>query len=170
MGIFWTLLMMAMPQAAAQAISPTTVASLGDKAESVVRGEVLHQRMDHDQNGIWTVALVRVTETLQGSHQPIMEVRVPGGRLKDLEVMVARAPRLLPGDDVLLFLQGDQIVGLGAGAFVIHQNRVWQALDAWTFGHADERGGGAPSLALSDVRTELSRAYASSAHPSSIAN
>lgn len=167
MNLLLALLVGVLAPAHAENISPVTVQTLGAKAESVVRGEVLHQRLSHDQHGIWTIAMIRVTETLQGPTVPVMEVRVPGGRLEDLEIMVARAPRLLPGDDVLLFLKGDRIVGLGEGAFVIHHDRVWRALDAWSFGRADRRSDATASLALSSVRDQFSRVDASSDRPSS---
>jgi len=168
-AILTALIFGALQPAHADALLPVTVQTLGARAESVVRGEVLHQRLEHDQDGIWTIAMVRVTETLQGDPVPVKEVRVPGGRLQDLEIMVARAPRLLPGDEVLLFLKGDRIVGLGEGAFVIHQERVWRALDAWSFGPSYSRGLSAESLSISRVRNALSCADASSARPSSAA-
>lgn len=158
---------------AAEPLNSMRVHDLSQRSESVVRGHVLHQRMEFDQNGVWTVAMVRVTETLQGPVQPIREVRVPGGRLEDLEVMVARAPKLIPGDDVLLFLKGDQIVGLGEGAFVIDQERVWRALDAWTFVRPTLQTtaeGPDASVELAKVRNQLSGDHASSDHPSSVAN
>ena len=170
MGLILVLFLGFLPAAQADELSPQVVQTLSARAESVVLGEVLHQRLDHDIDGIWTIAMVRVTETLQGASGPIREVRVPGGRLEDLEVMVAKAPRLLPGDEVLLFLKGDRIVGLGEGAFVIHQDRAWRALDAWTFGRADQRKTLTSSLELSKVRTQLNRDDASSVRPSSAVN
>ena len=157
-------------QAEEPALSEREVTQLSTKAEAVVRGEVLAQRLEHDHTGIWTIATVRVTETMQGSAPIVTEVRVPGGKLNDMEVMVARAPRLLPGDEVLLFLKGDRIVGLDQGAFVVHDNQIWQALDPWTFGHAAKRSTATASLDLDRVRQAVNRADASSDHPSSGGN
>ena len=160
-------------------LTPMVVQSLSERAESVVRGEVLHQRLELNRDGVWTVAMIRVTETLRGAAVPIVEVRVPGGRLADLEVKVARSPQLLPGDDVLLFLKGDRIVGLGEGALMIAQERAWRAMDAWTFirpHEQDTQSAGSmvqsalSSVTMAAVRAQLSRVASSSERPSSIGN
>ena len=157
--------------AAAEPLSQVEVETLGKRAETVVRGHVLHQRLEINQNGVWTIAMVRVTETLQGTEVLIREVKVPGGRIDDLEIMVARAPKLAPGDDVLLFLKGDRIVGMGEGAFVIDEDRIVRPLDAWTFIQAQPKSSAEASFTtLADVRSQLSLADASSARPSSVSN
>ena len=168
--LLWATLMAICTPSMANALSEQEMTNLSAKAQTVVRGEVLAQRLEHDQTGIWTIATVRVTETMQGSSPIVTEVRVPGGKLNDMEVMVARAPRLLTGDDVLLFLKGDRIVGLGQGAFVVHNNQIWQALDPWTFGNAAKRSTATASLDLDTVRKAVSGADASSARPSSTGN
>lgn len=99
---------------------------LSSRAERVVIGEVLATRYDATGAGIWTVATIRVTETLRGRPEPVVEVRVPGGRVNDMELTVAGAPRLIEGYQVLLFLDGEHVVGLGQGAFVVLSDTAWR--------------------------------------------
>jgi len=142
----------------------------------VVMGEVLTHRMELDQDGLWTVAMVRVTETLQGDHRPAIEVRVPGGHLRDMEISVSRAPDLVPGDQVLLFLDDDRVVGFGQGAFVVTEGKAWRSLHAWAFDNPkrlDTKAGDEAYytwLTVTEVRAVFSRASASSGHPSSVEN
>jgi len=99
---------------------------LSTRAERVVLGDVLTIRYESDRAGFWTVAAIRVTETLRGRPEPVVEVRVPGGRIDDMELTVAGAPRLIEGYEVLLFLDGDHVVGLGQRAFVVMSDAAWR--------------------------------------------
>ena len=79
MGVFLVLLTTWICTAQANdPVTPTVVQDLSERAETVVRGEVLHHRLMLDQDGVWTIAMIRVTETLQGTAAPIREVRLPG--------------------------------------------------------------------------------------------
>lgn len=102
---------------------------LAGRADRVVLGEVLTTRVESQGNGIWTVATVMVDETLSGDRDPVVEVRVPGGRLSNLELTVVGVPKLVPGYEMLLFLDDDRIVGLGQGAFVVAGGYAWRNLD-----------------------------------------
>ena len=102
------------------------IAALDEQADRVIVGEVLTTRTQREPTNIYTVATVRVWETLRGHDDPIVEVRLPGAMLKTHDLSVYGQAQLLPGFDVLLFLQGQQVVGMGAGAFVLLGKRAWK--------------------------------------------
>lgn len=117
---------------------------LTEQADRVVMGEVLTTRTQREEQNAYTVATVRVWETLRGSSDPIVEVRLPGAMLPDQDLTVFGQTKLHTGLEVLLFLQGDQVVGMGAGAFVLLGERAYRsgnprmASDPRTVGHHAE--------------------------------
>ena len=99
---------------------------LDEQADRVIMGEVLTTRTQRDPSNIYTVATVRVWETLRGHQDPIVEVHLPGAMLSNHDLSVFGQAKLLPGFEVLLFLRGEQVVGMGAGAFVLLGNKAWK--------------------------------------------
>ena len=102
------------------------ITELSAQADRVVLGEVLTTRTVREKNNAFTVATVRVWETLQGKDDPIVEVRLPGMMLAKHDLLVHGQAKLIPGFEMLLFLQGEQVVGMGAGAFVIFGKKAWR--------------------------------------------
>ena len=96
------------------------------QADRVILGEVLTTRTQREPTNVYTVATVRVWETLRGDNDPIVEVRLPGAMLPSHDLSVYGQAKLLPGFEVLLFLQGEQVVGMGAGAFVLLGTKAWK--------------------------------------------
>jgi hypothetical protein len=43
--------------------------------------------------------------------------------------------RLIQGHEVLLFLAGNQIVGMGQGAFVVDAEQIWRGNRPWVLPH-----------------------------------
>lgn len=109
---------------------PPPIAELSAQADRVILGEVLTTRNAHEQNNAFTVATVRVWETLRGDQAPIIEVRLPGTMLARRDLSVHGQAKLIPGFEVLLFLRGEQVVGMGAGAFVIFGDKAWHSKSA----------------------------------------
>ena len=102
------------------------ITSLNNQADRVVLGKVLATRTQREPTNIYTVATVRVWETLRGDDDPIVEVHLPGAMLTTHDLSVYGQAQLLPGFEVLLFLQGHQVVGMGAGAFVLLGKKAWK--------------------------------------------
>ena len=123
--------------------------SLADSAERVVVGEVLVNRTEQDRNTAWTVTTLRVTETLRGVAAPVIEVRRPGAQLKDRDLLVHGQTQLIEGHEVLLFLRGDQVVGMGAGAFVVQDDKAWRTRAEWTYADPKTSGDRAHDLYVS---------------------
>ena len=107
--------------------------SLAESADRVVVGEVLINRTEKNKDTSWTVTTVRVLETLRGQAEPVIEVRLPGAKLPNHDLLVHGQTQLIEGHEVLLFLQGDQVVGMGAGAFVVQDNKAWKNMVEWTY-------------------------------------
>lgn len=100
---------------------------LAERADRVIRGEVLATRTERTRFGPTTVATVRVEETLRGAHELVTEVRVPGGDLGNgVHVQVSGAPRLIEGDELVLFLKNRNIVGLDQGALIVGGEHAWR--------------------------------------------
>ena len=124
LALFGTQLALATPS--------TNLTELTTSAESIVRGEVLTTRTQRERDSTYTVATVRVFETLRGQPDPVVDVRLPGAMLSDKDLRVHGQAKLIEGHEVLLFLQGDQLVDMGAGAFVIIDGMAWRSEHAWT--------------------------------------
>ncbi len=118
---------------------PASAATFGERfdlddlaaaADRVVVGEVLSTRQEVvPDRGIYTVASIYVEEALRGEPEPVIEVRYPGGRVDDLELTVPGAPKLVPGYEVVLFLDDDdRVVGFGQGAFVVEGDTAYRRL------------------------------------------
>jgi hypothetical protein len=164
--MLWALLLCGLGVESARAEQPEPqipILALSEQADRIIVGTVLASRNQLDRDAVWTVATVRVAETLLGEPALVLDVWVPGGRMENLEMAVMGAPRLIPNDQVLLFLRGKHVVGFGRGAFVIAQDRVWRAHGDWAFMHPKRLDASASpetyyaSLALSTVREQVMR-------------
>jgi len=99
---------------------PMGLEDLTQNAERAVVGEVISTWIERTPNGIWTVASIVVDETLHGEHEPVVEVRWPGGVVGKIELIVPGTPSVHIGDDLLAFVSEEgQFVGLAQGAFQI---------------------------------------------------
>lgn len=130
--------------------TPTTgLADLATTAESVVRGEVLTTRTQRERDTTYTVATVRVLETMRGQPDPVIDVRLPGAMLHEKDLQVHGQATLIEGFEVLLFLNGDQLVNMGAGAFVVSNGQAWRGEHTWTYADPKTVGEHADSLYVS---------------------
>jgi len=123
------LLSAALTFGTAQATTYAEILDLDDlssRADTVVRGEVIGTRAGVDDDGLHTIATVLVAETLRGTPSPSMEVRVPGGKLDDIELTITGAPKLQQGFEVLLFIDDSRVVGFGQGAFIVDSGQAWR--------------------------------------------
>jgi hypothetical protein len=113
---------------------------LTSEADRVVRGEVLTTRTQREKDNAFTVATVRVLETLRGQARPVLEVRMPGASLANHDLTVHGGPRLIAGHEVLLFLDGYRLVDMRSGAFVIKDGAAWRGEHAWTWADPETVG------------------------------
>ena len=116
------------------------VQHLTEQSDRVVRGEVLTTRTQRETDNAYTVATVRVLETLRGHASPVVDVRMPGASLANHDLTVHGGVRLMVGHEVLLFLRGDRIVNMGDGAFVIKDGAAWRGAAPWTWSDPETLG------------------------------
>ena len=106
-------------------------------AGHIVHGDVVASRSFWSEDGlrIYTDVEVAVRETLKGSVQPTVTVRLLGGEVGEIGQMVPGAPRLREGEEVVLLLQRpagqpssapEQILGLSQGLYRISRSRPGQ--------------------------------------------
>tara|TARA_B100000575_G_scaffold223600_1_gene184052 strand:+ start:112 stop:609 length:498 start_codon:yes stop_codon:yes gene_type:complete len=113
---------------------------LSEQSDRVVRGAVLATRTEREQDNAYTIATVRVLETLRGDVQPVIDVRLPGASLAHHELMVHGGARLITGHEVLLFLSGDRIVNRSEGVFVVKHGSAWRGSASWTWSDPETLG------------------------------
>lgn len=97
------------------------------KSTQIVRAKVLDSYADFRGSVIYTHWKLQVVERLKGPDQPSVEVLIPGGKARGYRQDVAGAPRLLQGQEYLLFLWtaksgSTYITGLSQGVFELPKN------------------------------------------------
>lgn len=109
------------------------ILELSRAATTVVIGEVLTQRVEIDSNGVSTYVTILVDETLKGKESDAIDIRVPGGRFDDVEVIIPGTPKFINETKVLIFASGSAIVGIDDGAMVIEGDRAWRNANSKEF-------------------------------------
>ena len=112
----------------ATVVLPLEVAELAAQSTRVVRGQVMASYVlpERGERGeIYTRTDIRVLEYLQGDGPREVTVQQLGGQLGELALQLAGNARLVPGREVIVFLDHDPerelhfVVGLAQGAFEI---------------------------------------------------
>jgi len=113
------------PAALASTALPATVEGLARASDAVVRGtvEASASRFTADGRQIYTFAEIRTAAVWRGTAPTRAVVRVPGGAVGDVGMLVPGAPRFTPGEEVVLFLRRagavHLLVGLAQGKFAV---------------------------------------------------
>jgi hypothetical protein len=128
------LILTAAAVAAATAVLGATVTVATDfrqvvaSATLIVRGHVTDVRVIAPSGGrVETVATVAVDSTLKGSSDAFVSVRVPGGRVGNLNVIAVDSPQFSTGEVAIFFLKAgaDQAlrpIGLSLGVYPVAMN------------------------------------------------
>jgi len=105
------------------AIRATTLARLslnrlaaGSDAVARVRCSSAESRWEN--GSIWTVATVKIVETLKGNLPREIAVRLPGGRVGHLTATVDGTPKFNPGDEAVVFLERSRSGGFTVAGWV----------------------------------------------------
>lgn len=114
---------------------PWSLTKLTLRADLIVRGRITGQisNWDDDRTVIYTTSILAVTDQIKGSRDSkLLKIKAPGGVVGDIGLVVSPAPRLVPGEDVLVFLEpspagGYQVTGAVQGAYAIR--RGWAVND-----------------------------------------
>ncbi len=102
------------------------ILQLSRAASTVVIGEVLTQSVAVDSRGVSTYVTILVDETLKGDKMEYIDIKVPGGRFDDVDVIVPGTPKFINETKVLIFSNGSIIVGIDDGAMIIEGDRAWR--------------------------------------------
>jgi hypothetical protein len=103
----------------ATVLVPIEFRELVTVSTTIVHGRVtdVHAEWIDGRRSIETVVTLGARDYLKGNLGETVSVRVPGGQIGRYRTIFIGAPALHLGDDLVLFLRGDRIVGLNQGAF-----------------------------------------------------
>jgi hypothetical protein len=91
--------------AQATTLEQMDLAQLAHAAQVVARVRCLNSESRRDSGHIWTFTRFSVVESMQGSPDATLLVRLPGGRDGHVVESVEGVPRFLPGEETILFLE-----------------------------------------------------------------
>ena len=89
--------------------APVSLTTLADRSDRIVRGKVMRVTCSQGTNEygdelIYTHASIRVAESLKGDRSDV-EVRVEGGTINGLTLLVSDTAEFKTGEEVLVFLK-----------------------------------------------------------------
>lgn len=134
---------------------PYSVAELSLRSEHVVVGEVQGMWVEIRNGMPWTVASVVVDDTLRGDELPVVQVTWPGGRVGEVELVVAGTPKAHIGEQGVFFIaEQGRAVGMVQGVFLMDEDQnLSRDLSAVSF----NRGGETVSdtMSLEEIRRQV---------------
>ena len=112
--------------ASATVVIPADLGELSREALTIARGRVvaLDARWTDDHRRVETIVTLEAESYLKGAFGPVLQFRVPGGRLGRYRSLLVGAPEFVVGQRVVVFLaaRGPDVpfvLGLGQGVFRI---------------------------------------------------
>lgn len=100
-----------------------------ERSEQVVQGTVAGLHAEFGDDGlIWTTVTLDVDQTLARSAAAQVSFKLPGGTVGDLNLSIPGAPAFEPGQEVMVFLDGDRLRGFGQGAFLVQDGQAFRGL------------------------------------------
>jgi len=104
----------------ATTLAQMDLTQLAHAAQVVARVRCLGSESRRDAGQIWTFTRFAVVETMQGSPDATLLVRLPGGRDGHLIENVEGVPRFSPGEETILFLERTRLTQQsGAGEWSV---------------------------------------------------
>lgn len=110
--------------ASATVVIPAELGALSREALMIARGRVvaLDARWTDDRRRVETVVSLAAESYLKGAFGPVLQFRVPGGRLGRYRSIFVGAPEFVVGQRVVVFLAARGpgvpfVLGLGQGVF-----------------------------------------------------
>jgi len=103
------------------------LATLTERSERIIQGEVVAVQPKEARDGIRTTYTVVVYDTLLGLPLEEVTVTLPGGRMGDIVQRVSGVPLYKEGDEVVLFLTGENRPIL-RGLFTVEAHRLQDPL------------------------------------------
>lgn len=90
---------------------------LTKQSTHVATGTVHNQHSYSRDNLIWTEVTLKVDESLIGTRNQTLTFEVLGGAVDGLHLNIPGSPQFKDGQSILVFLEGQELVGFGQGAF-----------------------------------------------------
>jgi len=117
------------PQSTGGTVGKITVEQLTAKAASIMVGKVTNIACYQEGKGnIYTLVTLSVEQTIKGETGGEVAIRVPGGKVGGLEMMVTDAPSFQLGERAVVFLDNSEgtftVVGGFQGKFTIDSNNM----------------------------------------------
>lgn len=117
----------------ATVVVPADLGELSRDASSIVRGQVvaLDARWTDDRRRVETLVTLEAESYMKGALGPVLQFRVPGGRLGRFRSVFVGAPAFALGQRIVVFLGArgpaiPYVLGLSQGVF-----RVLPGADGW---------------------------------------
>lgn len=110
--------------AAATTIVKMDLDELTSAAQVVARGKCVASEARLEDGYIWTFTTFEVSETLKGSTDRQISVRLLGGKVGHMKSTVDGVPQFRPGEDVFLFLEPTRAGDLSVTSWVQGTFRV----------------------------------------------
>lgn len=112
-----------------------TLAQLTEGATGIVQGQVTDIKSQWDPKGktIFTYVTVTVDQWFKGAGPKTVTIRVPGGEVNGVGLMVEDMPAFKKGETVITFLEPTEeqsvmkVKGLFQGKFVVEKGKVREA-------------------------------------------
>lgn len=97
---------------------------LAQSAQIIVRARCDGSQVRLVGGNVWTIYDFAVLETLKGTQQQTLSVRLPGGRIGHIETKVDGAPKFRAGEEVVLFVEKTSDGGYGVTSWAQGTFRV----------------------------------------------
>lgn len=101
---------------------PLSLSELAQTSTAAAHGQVVSTQTEQSGGLIWTVVTLEVWEGINTS--PTMTFRIPGGCNEGLCLNVSGAPSVNEGDQVVVFLRGEQVNNFTLGLFHVDGDRL----------------------------------------------
>jgi len=126
----WTLISMLGPADAVEYAEILPIGTLVEAADQAVQGQVVQTSSEWGNDGlIYTRVVLDAEDRLYQTAEPTTSFLVPGGEIGDVRLTVPGVPTFAVGEDVLVFLMEDRLLGLGQGTFRLHDGILERAVD-----------------------------------------
>jgi hypothetical protein len=127
---FLTLISLLGPAQAVEYAEILPIGTLMEEADQAVQGHVIRTSSEWGDDGlIYTRVVLDAEDRLVASSEPTTSFLVPGGEMGEVRLTVPGAPTFTVGEDVLVFLMDDRLLGLGQGTFRVQGGKVSRRVD-----------------------------------------
>ena len=123
----WFLSILTLASLSATTLERLSMDQIISKSTYIIRAKILGGAGTVSNRSIYTKYSLQVTESLKGPEAASLEVLVPGGTASGMSQSIAGAPKLIIGNEMVLFLwkapKGHlMVIGMQQGAFDLQKD------------------------------------------------